>query len=420
MNNKYIINGQHKLSGSVKISGSKNSVLPIMASCILTDECVTLHDVPPLRDVVNMASILQHIGYDVQFDTVQEIMTIKKGDTINTNITLDCTRELRASFLLAGSVLAKYGTVTIPMPGGCNIGTRPIDLHLKGFSLLNCTTSQIHGNITVSTDNLQGNTIYLDFPSVGATENIIIASVLAQGTTILENCAVEPEIIDLCNFLTKLGAKIYNIGTDTLTIQGVKKLTGTTHTIIPDRIEAGTFMIAAAITKSQINIQNIIPEHLKPVIAKLNEVGVLISEQPNALDVDARGVQAFKSTDIKTLPYPGFPTDMQSQFASLLATANGTSIITETIFENRFMYTNEMLRMGSEVKVEGRTAVIDGVQNLTGAKVVATDLRAGAALVLLALASKGDTEISDIFHIERGYNNIEYKLKALGASINKV
>jgi UDP-N-acetylglucosamine 1-carboxyvinyltransferase len=304
------------------------------------------------------------------------------------------------------------------MPGGCPIGVRPVDLHLKGFSLLGAEIKQEHGNIEISSPKIKGNNIYLDFPSVGATENIIMASVMAEGETYISNCSVEPEIINLADFLNKMGAKVFGAGTDNIKIIGVKELFGTAHKIIPDRIEAGTFMIGAVITKGDVTIKNVVRDHLRPVIAKLKDMNVDIEEKENMLRV--RCDRELVNTDIKTLPFPGFPTDMQAQFMSLMAVTNGTGIINETIFENRFMHVGELNRMGADIKVESKSAIIKGVSKLTGTQVKATDLRAGAALILSALVAEGETEISDIYHIERGYYRIEEKFKKLGAKIKKL
>ncbi len=421
MSKKYYITGNSKLKGSVKISGAKNAALPILAASILSSGKVVIHNIPPLSDILTMIQILKEIGLKVEYDERDTV--IIQGSfcqDLNTDLTLPQIAEIRASILVGGALLGKCGTVVLPLPGGCKIGARPIDLHLKAFSLLGVESKQEYGNISLSAYELVGNEIYLDFPSVGATENAILASVLASGETVIKNSAIEPEIVDLCNFLNAMGANIEGEGTDTITVYGVNSLTGCEYTIIPDRIEAGTFMVATAITRGVCTIENICVKDLTPIINKLRETGVTVVEGENFVEVDASNVEYFKPIDIKTLPHPGFPTDMQSQFASLLAIAKGTSIITETIFENRFMYVAELARMGCDIKVDGRIACIEGILEPTGAKVKATDLRSGAGLVLLALASKGDTEISDIFHIERGYFELDKKLIGLGAEIKIV
>ncbi len=419
MSKKYYITGNSKLRGTVKISGSKNAALPILAASILSSEKVVIHNLPPLSDIIAMIDILKEVGLDVNYLTTENTLIIQGSlcKDLNTDLTLPQIAEIRASILVGGALLGKCGRVILPLPGGCKIGARPIDLHLKAFGLLGVESKQEYGNLSLFANQLLGNEIYLDFPSVGATENTILASVLASGETVIKNSAIEPEIVDLCNFLNSMGAKIEGIGTDTITIYGVNVLTGCEYTIIPDRIEAGTYMVATAITRGKSTIENVSIKDLGPITSKLRETGVTIIEGTNHIEIDATGVIDFKPIDIKTLPHPGFPTDMQSQFASLLAIAKGTSIITETIFENRFMYVAELSRMGCDIKVDGRIACIEGIEEPTGAKVKATDLRSGAGLVLLALASKGDTEISDIFHIERGYFELDKKLKGLGADI---
>lgn len=414
---KIIVEKSQPLKGTVRISGAKNSVLPILAGSLLaTEECV-LESVPPLRDVDVICEVLTSLGADVKRIN-RETIEIKATNIDNFEAPYELVRKMRASFLVMGPLLARMGKARISMPGGCAIGTRPIDLHLKGFKALGAEITLGHGFVEAKADKLVGNKIYLDFPSVGATENIMMAAVLAEGQTIIENAAEEPEITDLANFLNEMGAQIIGAGTDTIKIMGVKSLSGTTHTVIPDRIEAGTYMVAAAITKGNVFIDNVEAEHLKPVIAKLREMDVEIIEEGNGLRVI--GPQKLKPVDIKTLPYPGFPTDMQAQFMALLSIAEGTSVIIETVFENRFMHVSELKRMGADIKIEGRSAIIEGQGQLTGAPVKATDLRAGAALILAGLVSDGRTEISNIEHIERGYVDIEKKLQGLGAIIYRI
>ncbi len=419
MSKKYYITGNTKLNGHVEISGAKNAALPILAASILSSEEVVIHNVPPLSDILTMIQILKEIGLEVQYLETENTVVIKgpQCKDLNTDLSLPQIAEIRASILVGGALIGKCHKVVLPLPGGCKIGARPIDLHLKAFSLLGVDSKQEYGNIYLFANDLVGNEVYLDFPSVGATENTILASVLASGETIIKNSAIEPEIVDLCNFLNSMGANIVGIGTDTITVYGVNKLKGCEYSIIPDRIEAGTYMIATAITRGQCRISNVCIKDLTPIVNKLRETGVTVTEGNSFVEVDATTLDYFKPVDIKTLPHPGFPTDMQSQFASLLSVAKGTSIITETIFENRFMYVAELARMGCDIKVDGRIACIEGIAEPTGAKVKATDLRSGAGLVLLALASKGDTEISDIFHIERGYFDFDKKLNGLGANI---
>ncbi len=421
MENKYFIEGNTVLHGEVDICGAKNSALPILASTLLATEVVEINNIPPLSDVLSMVEILKEVGLDVSYNKNECKATIKpvECEYLKHDLSLPQIAEIRASILIAGSLIGKCNKAILPLPGGCKIGTRPIDLHLKAFNALGVETKQEYGNIQLNAEKLVGSEIYLDFPSVGATENAILASVLAEGQTTIKNSATEPEIVDLADFLNSIGAKIKGAGTETIEIKGVKKLRGGEYSIIPDRIEAGTYMIASAITKGKVKINKVCVKHLTPIITKLRETGVNVVEGENFVLVDAENVKEFEPVDIITLPHPGFPTDMQSQFASLLAVSKGTSIITETIFENRFMYVSELHRMGCDVKVDGRIACIEGVDSTTGARVKATDLRAGAGLILLALASKGDTEISDIFHIERGYYKIDEKLNKLGAKITK-
>lgn len=416
--NKFLVKKSNPLNGTITISGSKNSALPILAATILTDEVCKIHCIPALQDVYIMLKILNSLGADAQYDKEEECVIIDPSKIKNYEEDYELASKMRASFLVMGSLLAKYKKALIPLPGGCPIGSRPVDLHLKGFQALGATVTQNAGCIEVTANNLVGTSIYLDFPSVGATENIMMAATLAIGKTVIENAATEPEICDLANFLICMGADILGAGTDKITINGVKKLKGIEYKVIPDRIEAGTFMIAAAITKGDITLKNVIPEHLKPVIAKLEECNMKTEYLNDSLRIYY--LNKLSSLNIKTLPFPGFPTDLQAPFMSLLATIEGTSIITETIFENRFMHASELKRMGADIDIDSRSAVIKGVKSLNGTKVRASDLRAGAALVLSALVAEGDTEISDIYHIERGYYKMEKKLKNLGAKIEKI
>ena len=415
---KIVINGGNKLKGDVNISTAKNSVLPIIAGSILSGDKCVIDNAPMLEDVFVIGEILKSISAKVNIDEANNRIIIDSKPVDNLEPDSDLVKKMRASFLLMGPMMSRFGRFKISLPGGCNIGTRPIDLHLKGFTALGAKVNIGHGYVEAVADKLIGNKIYLDFPSVGATENIMMASVMAEGETIIENAAEEPEIQDLGRFLNSIGAKVIGAGTDTVRIMGVNQLKGATHRPIYDRIEAGTFMIAAAITKSKIQINGVIEEHLKPIIAKLTEMGVDIKIKGETAIVDGRKV--LNPVDIKTMPYPGFPTDMQAQMMALLSTIKGTSIITETIFENSFMHVSEMKRMGADVKIDGRSAVIEGVSKLTGTEVKATDLRAGAALILCALIAEGKTEITDIYHIDRGYVKIEEKLNKLGADIIRV
>lgn len=417
---KLIIHGGHELHGRVKISGAKNAVLPIIAATLLAqDKPCVLDEVPYLNDVCTIAEVLRQLGAKVDFNRQQHTLFVDSTVLKTVDAPYDLVRKMRASFVIMGPLLARYGKAKISMPGGCAIGTRPIDLHLKGFEALGAEIEIGHGFISATAPNgLKGTSIYLDFPSVGATENIIMAACMAEGQTILENAAREPEIIDLANFLNIMGAKIRGAGTNVIKITGVPKLIGHNYTIIPDRIEAGTYMVAVAMTGGDIYIENAISEHLKPVIAKLNEAGVKIEEDIDGIRVSCN--KRPKAIDIKTLPYPGFPTDMQAQFMAMLTIADGTGLVTETVFENRFMHVDELKRMGACIKVDGRTSIVEGVPSLNGCQVKATDLRAGAAMVLAGLVANGETEVSYIHHIDRGYDNLVEKLCGLGADICRV
>lgn len=413
---KFVIQGMGTgLKGRVRISGSKNAALPILAACLLTKERCEIRNLPPLSDIYHMTELLRAHGAEVIYTEAEECLRVRATELRQTEDSYETERKLRASFLLAGALLGRCGFAKLSLPGGCQIGSRPVDLHLKGFQILGAKAKQEHGLVELSAEELKGGTVYLDFPSVGATENIMLAAVLAKGQTIIENAAAEPEICDLAEFLREMGAEITGDGTDTITIDGVKELHGAVHTVIPDRIEAGTFMVAAAITGGEVILEAVREEHLKPVIAKLMECNVKTESTEQGLRVSRKG--KLQPTQLKTMPFPGFPTDMQAIFMSLMAVAKGTSVITETVFENRFLHAGELQRMGADIKIDSRSAVIEGVEGLTGAKVRATDLRAGAALLLSALAAKGETEIGDIYHIERGYDKIEEKLRRLGADI---
>ncbi|MDF2988914.1 MAG: UDP-N-acetylglucosamine 1-carboxyvinyltransferase [Eubacterium sp.] len=416
---KYVISEGVPLKGKVRVDGAKNSVLPIMAASLLGESKSIIEEVPDLYDVKMMCDLIRSLGAEVEPLPGNNSISFHARNITNSTAPYELVNKLRASFLIMGPMLARTGYVRVALPGGCAIGSRPVDLHLKGFTTLGAEITQGHGYIEAKRNKrLAGNKIYLDFPSVGATENILMAAVLAEGQTSIENAAIEPEIVDLANYLNEMGACIRGAGTDTIRIIGVDKLQGCTHTIIPDRIEAGTYMVAAAITNGDVEIQNVVPDHLKPIIAKLKETGLEISEELSSIRIKSNG--SLKPVDVKTLPYPGFPTDMQAQMTSLLSCTQGTSIVTETIFENRFMHVSELKRMGANIKIDGRTAVIEGKLCLTGATVKATDLRAGAALVLAGLAAEGATEIGEIQHIDRGYYNLDQKLKALGAKIERV
>lgn len=416
---KYLVQKSEPLIGEVEISGSKNAVLPIMAAAILTDEACELSEVPALRDVDVMCKLLRSLGSEVSEEYNNNKINITTKQIITEEAPYELVKKMRGSILAMGPLLARTGKARIARPGGCAIGARPIELHLKGFQALGAKIVESHGYVEASAEKLVGNNIYFDFPSVGATENVMMAAVLAEGVTILENVAEEPEIVDLANFLNRMGAKIKGAGTDTIKIEGVTSLHGAKHSIIPDRIETGTFMIAAAITRGNVLIKNVVPDHVKPIIAKLKESGVVIDITDEGMLV--RGdVHPLTSTDIKTLPYPGFPTDMQSQFMAFLATVKGSSNVIETVFENRFMHVGELNRMGANIKTEGNCAIVQGERGLQGAQVISTDLRAGAALVLAGLTAEGTTEISEIYHVERGYEKFIEKFRGLGATIIRV
>ncbi|MFA9397712.1 MAG: UDP-N-acetylglucosamine 1-carboxyvinyltransferase [Clostridiaceae bacterium] len=415
---KLIVKGGNKLYGEVDISGAKNSVLPIIAASILCSGKVLIENCPLLEDVFVLCDVLRSMNANIIFEKEKKILKINCENLKNMEPSFDEVKKMRASFLIMGPMLARFGSFKISLPGGCNIGTRPIDLHLKGFIALGAEINKDHGYVEAKAGELKGNKIYLDFPSVGATENIIMASVLVKGETIIENAAEEPEIEDLTIFLNKMGAKILGAGTDTIKIIGVTELKGIRHKLISDRIEAGTFMAAATLTRSKIKINGVKEEYLKPVTAKLTEIGADIKFEGESLIID--GNRDLKPVDIKTMPYPGFPTDMQAQMMVLLATIKGTSIISETIFENRFMHVAEIKRMGANIKIDGRCAMIEGNSTLTGAEVKATDLRAGAALIMCGLIAEGETTITDIYHIDRGYEEIEDKFKKLGVDIRRV
>lgn len=414
---KIIVRGGKRLEGEVNISTAKNSVLPIIAASILSGDKCIIESAPMLEDVFVISDVLRTISTKIDIDSKTNRILIDSSNIKDCEASSELVKKMRASFLIMGAMISRFGKFKLSLPGGCNIGTRPIDLHLKGFSALGAEVSVGHGYVEAQAKKLVGNKIYLDFPSVGATENIMMAAVMAEGETTIENAAEEPEIDDLAKFLNSMGANIIGAGSGTIRIIGVKNLKGTTHKPIYDRIEAGTFMTAAAITRSKIKINGVDEEHLKPVIAKLTETGIDIKIEGTSMVVD--GDRDLKPIDIKTMPYPGFPTDMQSQMSGLLCTVHGTSIITETIFENRFMHAAEMKRMGANIKIDGRSAVIEGVDRLTGAEVRATDLRAGAALILCGLVAEGETEVTDIYHVDRGYVNIEKKLQGLGADIER-
>ncbi|KAA6451012.1 UDP-N-acetylglucosamine 1-carboxyvinyltransferase [Bacillus swezeyi] len=415
---KIIVRGGRKLNGTVKVEGAKNAVLPVIAASLLaSEEKSVICDVPTLSDVYTINEVLRHLGANVHFEN--NTVTVDASRTLSTEAPFEYVRKMRASVLVMGPLLARTGHSRVALPGGCAIGSRPIDQHLKGFEAMGATIKVGNGFIEAKVEGrLQGAKIYLDFPSVGATENLIMAAALANGTTTLENVAKEPEIVDLANYINAMGGKIRGAGTGTIKIEGVKTLHGAKHTIIPDRIEAGTFMVAAAITQGNVLVQGAVPEHLTSLIAKMEEMGVQILEEADGLRII--GPAELKSIDLKTMPHPGFPTDMQSQMMALLMRANGTSMITETVFENRFMHAEEFRRMNGDIKIEGRSVIINGPVQLQGAEVAATDLRAGAALILAGLVADGHTRVTELKHLDRGYVNFHQKLAGLGADIERV
>lgn len=416
---KFMIEQSGPLRGDVEISGAKNAVLPIMAATILAEDTYEINDAPQLRDVDVMCRLLRQMGAEVDEDYTNNRIHITMGPITAGEVPYDLVKRMRASFFVLGPLLAKNGRAKIALPGGCTIGDRPVELHLKGLRILGAQVSDGHGYVEAVADKLRGGKVYLDFPSVGATENIMMAATLAEGTTVIENAAQEPEIVDLANFLNKMGARIKGAGTDTIKIEGVEKLHGCRHTVIPDRIETGTFMVAAAISRGDILIRNAVSDHVKPVIAKLMECGVVVEDTEEGMRV--RGdVNPLIATDIKTLPYPGFPTDMQAQFMAFLTTVEGHSVVIENVFENRFMHVGELNRMGANIKIDGKSSMVPGGKQLSGAEVICTDLRGGAAVVLAGLVASGQTEVSEIYHVDRGYERFVEKLAGLGAKIVRV
>ncbi|MFK2825601.1 UDP-N-acetylglucosamine 1-carboxyvinyltransferase [Bacillus sp. B190/17] len=415
---KIIVRGGNKLSGTVKVEGAKNSVLPVIAATLLASKGKSvIRDVPTLSDVYTINEVLRHLNCQVHFEN--NTVTVDASEELFVEAPFEYVRKMRASVLVMGSLLARTGKARVALPGGCAIGSRPIDQHLKGFEAMGAVVRVENGFIEAEvTKRLKGAKIYLDFPSVGATENIMMAAALAEGTTVLENVAKEPEIVDLANLLNAMGGKVVGAGTETIRIEGVEELHGADHTIIPDRIEAGTFMTAAAITGGNVLVQGAVPEHMSSLIAKLKEMGVQVAEEEDGLRVI--GPEQLKAVDIKTMPHPGFPTDMQSQMMALLLKAQGTSMITETVFENRFMHVEEFRRMNANVKIEGRSVIINGPADIQGAEVAATDLRAAAALIVAGLVGEGYTRVTELKHLDRGYVNFHGKLAALGADIVRV
>lgn len=415
--NQYAVQGGTSLNGEVEIGGAKNAALAILAAAIMTDETVTIDNVPDVRDINVLLEAMEGIGANI-IRVDRHTLKINGSQIHNLVIENEHIKKIRASYYLIGALLGKYKKAEVPLPGGCNLGTRAIDQHLKGFRALGAEVKVEHGAVVAEAKNLRGNHIFMDKVSVGATINVLMAAAMADGRTIIENAAKEPHVVDLANFLNSMGANIKGAGTDVIRVTGVPKLHKTEYTIIPDQIEAGTFMMAAAVTKGDITVKNVIPKHLECISAKLIEIGCKVFESDDSVRVVA--TDRLSNTQIKTHPYPGFPTDMQPQMTVVLGLSTGISIVTESIFDNRFKYVDELICMGANINVEGNTAIISGIDKYSGANITAPDLRAGAALVLAALAADGVTTIDDIKYIERGYEDFHLKLKSLGANIEKI
>lgn len=415
---RFIINGGHRLEGEIKVDGAKNSVLPILAATIINGSESVIHNVPELKDVDTLIGVLKFIGCRCFFEN--GTLIVKSNEITNVSIPEKPVREMRSSIVLLGAMLARCGKAKISYPGGCEIGPRPIDMHLSGLRQLGAKIIDTHGYIMCECDRLVGAEIHLDYPSVGATENIMLAAVSAEGTTTIHNAAKEPEIVDLQTFLNKIGAKVGGAGTDTVTIEGVKQFSSAEHSIIPDRIVAGTYLTAAAITGGSIVLDGVVVEHLRPIIAKLTESGCVINEYGSKLGIQCN--KRLKAVEVvKTLPYPGFATDMQAQMMAAMTIAKGTSVFIETVFESRYKHVEELIKMGANIKTDGRTAVVRGVKKLSGAEVYAGDLRGGAALILAGLAAEGITVVNNVrLHVDRGYDKLELKLRKLGANIQRI
>lgn len=410
------IEGGRSLSGRVKISGSKNATLAIMAGALLAEGPVTLRNIPRINDAQTMVDLLNSLGAPAHWEGKNTVV-IDPTNVIWLEAPYELVRKMRASFHVLGPLLTRFGRARVPVPGGCNIGARPVNFHIEGLKRLGAAMHLEHGIYTAEADRLKGTHIYFDFQSAGATEHLMCAAALAEGMTVIENCAAEPEVVDLANFLNTLGAQIEGAGTTTITIHGVDHLSGGEYSVIPDRMEAGTFAVATAIAGGNVLIEGAPHDHLRPVTAKLDEAGVHVEELEEGLLVRSKGRP--HPVDIKTMPHPGFPTDMQQPFAALLTLADGISVITENVYESRFSYVNELNRMGADIRVDGRTTIVNGVERLTGAPVSATDLRAGAALVCAGLAAEGITEVANVHHIDRGYEDVVEKLKSLGACVSR-
>lgn len=412
-----IVRGRTRLQGEVHVNGAKNAAVAIIPAAILSNDVCVIENLPYIDDVISLSETLNEMGVECKF-VDSHTLKIDSKNLNNFCATYDAVKKIRASYYLLGALLGRYKKAEVAFPGGCNFGTRPIDQHIKGFRALGAEVIVEHGMIKAYADKLVGASVYLDVVSVGATINIMLAAVLAEGTTVIENAAKEPHVVDTANFLNSMGANVKGAGTDIIRIVGVKELSGTNYMIIPDQIEAGTFMMASAITGGDVIVRNLIPKHMESISAKLLEMNIEIEEGDDYIRVNAP--KPLRAINVKTLPYPGFPTDLQPQMSALLSIADGTSIITESVWDNRFQYIDELKRLGAEVKVEGRVAVIRGIKRLSGAQVCATDLRAGAGLVLAALAAEGKTTITNLQYIDRGYETIEVKLNAMGANIKRV
>ena len=411
---KFIVKGRTTLSGKIKISGSKNSAVALLPAAVMTSETVTLENLPDITDVRTMINILENLGVSIR-RRGRDAIELKPGNLTKIAPAYDLVKKMRASYYFMGSLLARFGQAEVPIPGGCDLGPRPIDQHLKGFTALGADINIEHGMIKLSAKKLTGARIYFDVVSIGATINLMLAAAAAEGKTILENVAKEPEIVDLANFLNAMGASVKGAGTDVIRIEGVKNFNGALHSVIPDRIEAGTFMMAAASTGGKITVEDVIPKHLEAITAKIIEIGGKVEVEPESITVEY--VSPLVPSDLKTFPYPGFPTDLQPPGMVLLTAAKGLSVITENVFDGRFNHVDELKRMGARIKVEGRTALIEGGILLSGAPVTATDLRSGAALIIAALTAEGESQVSAVEHIDRGYDRFEQKLVALGAEI---
>ncbi len=412
---KFVIDGGVPLKGEVRISGAKNAAVAVIPAAIMADGPCYIDNLPMIKDVRNWVGILRSMGVHVEYNGNEMMIDASKARPIEPPI--EPVQEMRASYYLVGAMLGRYKKAVVGLPGGCSIGVRPIDQHIKGFEALGAKVEINHGVIIASADKLKGTNVFLDVVSVGATINLMLAACMAEGVTVIENAAKEPHVVDIANFLNAMGADIKGAGTDNIRIKGVERLVGCKHSIIPDQIETGTFMVAAAATRGDVTISNVIPTHMDSIMAKLEETGVMIIPSEDSIRVIGSG--PLKGTDIRTQPYPGFPTDLQQPMSVLLSVVNGTSMITENVWDNRFKYIDELKKMGAKARVEGRTAIIEGVKSLTGARVTATDLRAGAAMVVAGLVAKGQTEVLDIVHIDRGYEHLERKLQKLGARIRR-